>query len=198
VDEYTFKKVPYSPDLSYKLQFDIEVVRSDWAGEIPFGLGDYRLTWDAGSINGALGWGVIYSNGDEGYGALAWYASDTERGRVSPGEYGFIYHDPSNPDIGVGLGVVFRNTLIYDRSTQSLMWEVERLSDGKVMVNDWKTDVGIFTGIDRLFSGSVGVQYGGGTGEAWIDNVALYAVPEPGSILLLAFGASIVRRRRAR
>ncbi len=126
------------------------------------------------------------------------YTEGTEPGRVPEDEYEFIYHDPANPDIGVGLGVVFRNTLIYDRSTQSLMWEVERLSDGKVMLNAWKTDVGIFMGIDRIYCGSVGVQYGGGTGEAWIDNVALYAVPEPGSILLLAFGASIVRRRRAR
>ena len=196
--EYTYVKIPaveiqsptcnsettYSPYLSYKLEFDLQVVKSDWAGEVVFGLGDENLSWDK-----VANWSVNYSHGEGGYGATVQYRSDSEAGSF-PGGYDFIYE----------LNEWYHNVLIYSSTTESLMWEVTKISDGKVVLNEWAADVGVFTGIDRLFSGSKGVLYPGGTGEAWLDNVVLYAapcVPEPTTLLLLGLGGlALLRRKR--
>jgi hypothetical protein len=181
--EYTYISVPYSRDLSYKLEFDIQVVRTDWAGEVPFGLGDAKMRWDKSPY-----WGAIYSRGDDGRNAICQYTSDTSSGSFPYG-YDFPYD----------LNKWYHNVLVYMRETETLMWEVIPSEGGaETIVLEWRNNLGTFEGIDRLFCGSLGIDYSSGTGEAYIDNVSLEVIPEPATVLLLGFGGlALLRKRKA-
>jgi hypothetical protein len=182
-DEYAYVNIPYNSDFSYRFEFDIKVVRSDWAGEIPFGLGDGTLTWDTSACQRPTWWGAMYSHGDGGYGAIAAYVSDIDDG-TTPG-YGFIYE----------LDTWYHNLLIYDKEQGRLLWQVTNINDGS---KSFEIEVnGSFDGIDRIFCGSLCVPSGGGTGEAYIDNISLCQIPEPTTLLLLGLGGlTILRKRR--
>ncbi|MHC4574207.1 MAG: post-COAP-1 domain-containing protein [Planctomycetota bacterium] len=159
-DQYTFVEIPYLSSASYKLEFDIRVVRLDWAATVLFGLGDS----DMHPYEPAT-WGANYGRGDGGNGATVHYFGDSSSGRF-PGGYDFLFE--FNTD--------YHNVIVYDRNTESLSWQVTRISDGAIVADYSASAVGSFTGIDRLYSGRVGYCYApGATGEAYIDNVVLCA-----------------------
>ena len=133
-------------------------------------------------------WYANYARGSGGYGAHCMYYSDSSAGMLGEG-YDFIY-DPS---------MKYHNIITYDNIAGSLSWEARCISNGALLTNppQTKTVIGSFSGIDRLYSSHIGDDYApGAKGEGYIDNVVLYVVPEPATVLLFGLGGLMLRRRR--
>jgi len=76
---------------------------------------------------------------------------------------------------------------------------IER-STGNVVFTNTYPNLGIFLGMDRLYTSSIGDGLGA-VGEGYVDNVRLTTadIPEPTSILLVGAGLALAAwRRRAR
>jgi hypothetical protein len=158
--QYTYVNIPYSPDCSYRLEFDVNIVSVDWAGDVRFGFGDA----DMNSYDSTTWW-INYWRGDHGHGVMFNYYSDTSSGQLCD-PYAFYYD----------LNTEYHNVIVYNASVDTLSWKVIRVSDGVVMVDCSPIEVGMFTGIDRLYSSSIGDNYSSGkVGEGYIDNIVLWA-----------------------
>jgi len=175
--------VSYSPDASYKLEFDLTLTHMDVAGFAMFGMSDATM-----NAYEPTTWYTCYSK-DRYTGVSLQYASDTVPFGVIGGEGN-----------GYDLNTEYHNVLMYDRSTQTITLDV---TSGGVAVHHFSASAGTFTGIDRLGGVGVGVENDPGKyGEGYIDNVVLSSVPEPSTLILLGIGAisllSYAWRRRKR
>ena len=155
--EYTFVPIAYCSVLSYKFEFDIELVCLDYASGISFGLGDPDMREGE-----PVQWLVNYARGDRGNGATLGYYGDSSSGYFPP-PYAFLYK----------VNTVYHNVIVYDATAQKLMWQVTRISDG-IVVADYSspTGIGTFTGIDRICAK---ISPGANTSEGYIDNLVLYS-----------------------
>jgi len=108
---------------------------------------------------------------------------------------GTTYHPVLEPLGHFSTNTWYHNVLIYDYDAATLSLTVTKQSDGSLLGTQVKTGVGTFSGIDRLYISSIGTDTSSGLiGEGYIDNVALYTIPEPATIGLFALAGFWIRK----
>jgi hypothetical protein len=166
---------------SFKLEYDVMVTGVDEKGDLRFGL----VGPDMNMLVSATAH-VNYARSDSEFGgcsAVAFCQSDSSRDEV--GRFSYM------------LDCACHNALIYDSVAQTLSWKAVRCDDGMTVADFTLAGVDTFSGMDRLYTGSVGdPYYPGATGEGYIDNVVL-SIPEPATLALLVLGGVGLRRRRS-
>ncbi len=156
--EHAFVQIPYISGLSYKLEFDIEVVRLGYTSAISFGLYDPKMN-AIEPVNWWANWGI----GSGGYSASIAYLPDSAIFGMFPGPYEFLFE----------LNTDYHNVIVYDATIQEFSWQITRISDVTIVGDYYSpTGVGTFTGIDRICA--IWVPQGA-TSEAYIDNVVLHS-----------------------
>ena len=154
--QYAYVGLPaISAYRSFKLEFDLTIVREDYAGGISIG-----LTHDDVSFSGVPALWVNFAQGSGGDGATVGYNSDTISNGHFPGAY----------DVLTILNITYHNEIIYDRGAQSLQWNL-RTSGGALVGSFSATGVSTFTGLNRLLVQNDNT--GGGTAAAYLDNVCI-------------------------
>lgn len=177
-NQYAYFKIPFNAGESHKLEFDLTMVRADYAGGVSFGLNSGTAVW--GSVNGL--W-TNYGRGDSGTGSTLGFRHDGGTGNI-PGPYDFLF----------ALNTTYRNVVIHDVGAGVLRW---RVYDGATLVADHSASgIGEFTGIDRILCQND--NSGGGTAEGYIDNVSLWTIPAPGFVSAVAIAVPGLGLRRRR
>jgi hypothetical protein len=180
-NQFIYKNVSYSPNVSYRLEFDLALSHMDDSGFAMFGMSD-----DTMNAYESATWYACYSKGIDTAVSLQ-YDSDTETGRIGGG--GNRYD----------LNTEYHNVLMYDCNSQIMTLDI---ASGESTIYHFSGSAGIFTGIDRLGGIGIGVQNEPSKySEGFIDNVVLSTIPEPSMVeLFIAASISLLgyawRRRR--
>ncbi len=158
-EQYAYKTIPFDPGASYELEFDVYMMRCDWAASHFLGLGDSDM-----SIQTATTWLVSYHKVDQGQTAtLIYYDSE-----------GGFYHPGGAQPAPFQLNTWYHNAAAYDRTAGTLSLRVTKVSDGSLVGEVELTSVGGFAGVDRLYMSSVTHVYAtGAIAEGYIDNLVL-------------------------
>ena len=178
--QYAYLGIPFNTAESHKLEFDLTMVRVDYAGGISFGLNTGNAPW--GTVNGF--W-TNYARGDGGTGSTLGFTHVGGSGNI-PGPYDFFFN----------LNTTYRNVVIHDVAAGVIRW---RVYDGATLVaENSASGIGAFTGIDRILCQND--NSGGGTAEGYLDNVSVWSIPAPGSfgVIAVALPCMALRRRRTR
>jgi hypothetical protein len=185
-NQYAYVNVSLTPGFSYRLQFDAYITRTDWAGDVRFGLGDPDM-----NVSAPATLLVGYWDQDFGGQVVGQFYTDSDGGS---------FHSGGSYVGQFALNTWYHNDFVLSRSANTLTLTVTRVSDGALIGTQTRTGVGGFNNLDRLYMSSIGDTYApGATGEGLLDNVALYeAVPEPSTLALLALGGvALLGLRRA-
>jgi hypothetical protein len=186
--QYAYVSVPFVQGNSYKLEFDLSVANVDYHGGcVRLGLGDSDM-----AISAPATFFVGYWNSGSG---------GANRGNVL-GEFysnsqGDSYHPGMDPITFFSTNTWYHNVLTYDYSNATLSLTVTNKSSGSLLGTQFKTGVGTFLGINRLYISSISNDGDTGlAGEGYIDNLVLSTVPEPVTLLLLGVGGILLRRKQ--
>lgn len=153
-DQYVYTLIPAIGNQSFQLEYDLTMVRADYAGAISIGLSDGLDMW--GETNSV--W-VNYGRGDGGTGATVGFRTGTEAGNF-PGSYDFLYQ----------MDTKYHYVITYDSLSQMLHWKI--YLDGQLQhTYHSAADIGSFPGLDRLVSQNN--NNGGGTAAGYLDNLKL-------------------------
>jgi hypothetical protein len=179
---YAYVPVSIPAGVPYRLEFDAYVTRLDSIADMRVSMGDADM-----NVNQPSQWFASYAD----IGAIgAWVHIDSG----APG--GTIYHGYQGP---ASLNTWYSNVVDCDVLTGTMVWTMVDVSTAQVVFSHTYTNVGQFTGMDRIYTSSIGDSLGA-VGEGYIDNVLLtsQAIPEPASIVLLGAGLALLSRRRPR
>jgi hypothetical protein len=159
--QYAYVKIQQlSTNVSFKLQFDLTMVRQDYASGFSFGLSGPAFSF---STAGTTAIWANYGRGGGGSGATVGYKSDTIPFGFFPGPYDFL----------TGLNTTYHNEITYNSQSQMLHWSV---TAGGLLLGDFSSisEVGTFTGIDRILVENVNSA---GTSAGYLDNVVVSLLP---------------------
>lgn len=160
-EEYAVTTIPYDPNKSYKLVYDIRVSRCDWAAGINVGL------WDADKANNLpASWYVRNARIDQGSSPqlLFWDSNGNGNGPNA--------RQPAPFD----LNIWYRNEIVYDHPNAQMTLTVTRVSDGSLVgVDNSYVPAERFLGIQFVGISQLDDSYASGaTAIGEIDNLALY------------------------
>lgn len=159
-NQYVYVPIPAIGGKSFRLDYDLTMVRADYAGGVSVGLSDGLELW--GTTAGV--W-ANYGSGDGGAGGTVGYRTDSVTFGFFPGPYDFLFSIP----------ITYHYVLTFDSQLQVLRWEIS--ANGQPVANyQSEAGIGVFPGIDRLVSQNN--NSGGGTAAGYLDNVVLSILEE--------------------
>jgi hypothetical protein len=161
-ESFATTTVALTPHQSFKFEFDLNISRLDWAGDINFGL--YGAMRHADPQDGPHPLLTInFGNGDLGNGI-----------RVSGFDAANAYYEMNQYPSSFALNTWYHATLVFDHDTKTITVGVTRKSDGQVIWSSSTSCVQDFAGLIYFGASKVGDDYApGATGVAIIDNVTL-------------------------
>jgi hypothetical protein len=194
-DEYSYVALPFDvAGNSFRLSYDIKMLRSDWASFVSFGINDPGMesiyAWgqlDPNSIQ------VVYMNVDAGMTASTQYVNKD----------GGHYHPGQDQPLPFATDVWYHNELVFDDPADTLTLTVTQRDTGELVGTQAQVlaGVGEFNDLVRLGVTNYGDHYASGAeADALIDDVNFEVVPEPATVTLLGLAltglvAKVARRR---
>ena len=186
--DYAYTPISLNQNNSYKLEFDLSVADEEaHGGDVRFGLSDSAMDVWAST--------TFYVDYWDAGGGSEWYRGSV-LGEFYTNDQGVSYSPSFEPLGHFFTNAWYHNVLIYDHAAQTLSLTVTN-SDGSILGTQFKTGVGTFTGMDRLYISSIG-DNNYTMGEGYIDNVVVSATPEPASMILLGLGGLFIKSRAAK